>query len=182
MTNHSSNEPPFVSLVMAIRNEAAYIRRSLECLLSQDYPAHRMELIVADGMSDDGTPQAIRSLQEQHPNLRLLENPKKTTATGLNTAILAARGDVIVRMDGHSEIRPDYVRNFSGRGWITSGVRRRPSAIRLLGKPSRWPQARGLAPVARVFAIRIAKSGSTPFSLAHGPAKRWNGWGFLMKP
>ena len=111
MNNLASIDPPFASLIMAVRNEAKYIRQSLECLLSQDYPANRLELIVADGLSDDGTPQAIRSLQGRYPNLRLLENPRRTTATGLNLAILAARGEVIVRMDGHSEIRPDYVRS-----------------------------------------------------------------------
>ena len=111
MNDKPSAELPFVSLVMAVRNEAKFIRRSLECLLSQDYPADRLACIVADGMSQDDTPETIRSMQGQHPNLRLVENPRKTTATGLNVAILASKGDVIVRMDGHSEIRPDYVRN-----------------------------------------------------------------------
>ncbi len=111
MSGTPSNPPPFVSLVMAVRNEAKFIRRTVECLMAQDYPADLLECIVADGMSEDGTPDIIRSLQGSHPNLRVVENPRKTTATGLNTAILAAKGDVIVRMDGHSEIGPDYVRN-----------------------------------------------------------------------
>ena len=45
---------PFVSVIMPVRSEAAYIERSLGSVLAQDYPAERMELIVADGMSADG--------------------------------------------------------------------------------------------------------------------------------
>ena len=46
---------PFVSVVMPVRNEATFISRSLEAVLAQDYPSERMEVIVADGMSTDAT-------------------------------------------------------------------------------------------------------------------------------
>ena len=48
-------EPPLVSVILPIRNEARYIARSLGAVLAQDYPADRMEVVVADGMSTDGT-------------------------------------------------------------------------------------------------------------------------------
>ena len=99
-----------VTIIMPVRNEASFIRRSLEAVLAQDYPAQCMEIIVADGMSDDGTREIIRSLQQKHPNLRLVDNPQQIVPTGLNTAIRHARGDVIIRIDGHALVEPDYVR------------------------------------------------------------------------
>lgn len=100
----------FVSLIMPVRNEAAYIERSLGAVLAQDYPAEQMEILIVDGMSDDGTRDYIRSLQATHPNLHLLDNPSKIVPPGLNLGIRRAKGEIIVRVDGHCEIAPDYVR------------------------------------------------------------------------
>lgn len=101
---------PFVSVVMPVRNEAPFIARSLEAVLSQDYPAELMEVIVADGMSTDGTRQIIQSFQTQHPELKLINNPGKIVPSGLNLAIAQSHGEVIVRIDGHCQIAHDYVR------------------------------------------------------------------------
>ncbi len=98
----SQQHLPFVSVIMPIRNEAEYVERSLSAVLRQDYPADRFEVIVADGISTDGTLQMIQQIQSKWPQLRLVENPGKIVATGLNAAISRARGEVIVRVDGHS--------------------------------------------------------------------------------
>lgn len=102
---------PLVSVIMPVRNEAAYIERSLGAVLAQDYPAERMEILVVDGMSDDGTREFIRTRQVEHPNLHLLDNPRRIVPPGLNIGISQARGDIVVRVDGHCEIAPDYVRH-----------------------------------------------------------------------
>ena len=101
---------PFVSVIMPVRNEGNFICQSLGAVLHQDYPQERMEVIVTDGMSGDGTREAIRTLQTQHSNLLLIDNPGKIVPTGLNAAIEQARGEIIVRVDGHCEVAPDYVR------------------------------------------------------------------------
>lgn len=100
---------PLVSVVMPVRNEVNYIARSLGAVLAQDYPSERMEVIVADGMSTDGTRDIIRFLQDQNPHIRLIDNPGKIVSTGLNRALCQARGEIIVRVDGHCEISRDYV-------------------------------------------------------------------------
>ena len=100
---------PLVSVLMPVRNEAAYIRRSLGAVLAQDYPAGRMEVIVADGHSTDGTREIIAGMARQYLNVALIENPERIVATGLNAAICVAKGEIIVRVDGHCEIAPDYV-------------------------------------------------------------------------
>lgn len=100
---------PFVSILMPIRNEAGFIRRSLGAALAQDYPQECLEVIVADGMSTDATREIIEAMQRQYPNLRLIDNPGMIVPTGLNRAIKEARGDIIVRIDGHTIVEPDYV-------------------------------------------------------------------------
>jgi succinoglycan biosynthesis protein ExoA len=109
-TTQSEIEWPFVSVVMPVRNEAAHIADCLAGALGQDYPADRFEVLVADGCSTDATPQIIAELHAQHPNLRLIPNPQRITPTGLNAAIVAARGEIIARMDAHTEYAPDYLR------------------------------------------------------------------------
>jgi len=102
---------PFVSVIMPIRNEADFIARSLGAVLAQDYPADRLEVLIADGMSTDGTRAIIAAMAADHPHIpvTVIDNPGRIVPTGFNAALARARGDVIVRVDGHCEIAPDYV-------------------------------------------------------------------------
>jgi len=100
---------PLVSVVMPVRNEENYIEAALRSVLTQDYPGDRMEVIVADGMSNDGTRDVVRSFQAQYENVKLIENPGRIAPTGLNAALQVAKGSIIVRIDGHCEPAPDYV-------------------------------------------------------------------------
>jgi glycosyltransferase involved in cell wall biosynthesis len=101
---------PFVTVVMPIRNEAAFIERSLGGVLAQDYPHKRMEVLIADGMSTDGTRDVIARLTEnQDIEVKVVENPQRIVPTGMNIAIRQSRGDIIIRVDGHTVIEPDYV-------------------------------------------------------------------------
>src|SRR5690606_4959122 len=68
-----------------------------------------IEVIVADGMSDDGTREVLAEIAASHPEVRVIDNPGRIVSKGLNLAIAAARGAVIVRMDVHCEYAPDYV-------------------------------------------------------------------------
>jgi len=101
---------PFVSLVLPIYNEAVYIEHCLQAVFSQDYSGE-IEILVADGMSTDKTRQVINELIKCHPEITLdiLDNPGKIVPIGINIALQKARGDVIIRVDGHTIIAPDYV-------------------------------------------------------------------------
>lgn len=101
---------PRVSVVMPVRNESAFLERSLGAVVAQDYPEDRLEILVADGRSEDGTRRIVEALAEQHAGVRLIDNPERLAATGLNHGIRAARGEIIVRIDGHTIVAPDYVR------------------------------------------------------------------------
>jgi cellulose synthase/poly-beta-1,6-N-acetylglucosamine synthase-like glycosyltransferase len=108
-SNGKKNNFPFVSVLMPVRNEAGFIERSAGSVLSQDYPRELLEVLIADGMSDDATREIINGLQQRHGNLKMVDNPGRIVATGLNEALRRARGEIIVRVDGHCEIAPDYV-------------------------------------------------------------------------
>jgi len=102
---------PLISILIPIRNEATYIERCLDAVLGQDYPPERLEILIADGQSDDGTREMINHYQSKFPNIFCCENPGKIVPTGLNRLIPQAKGDILIRVDGHCLIAPDYVSN-----------------------------------------------------------------------
>ncbi|MFQ5477341.1 MAG: glycosyltransferase family 2 protein [Candidatus Binatia bacterium] len=102
-------KPPLVSVVIPVRNEGAWIRRCLASVLAQDYPADRMEIIVVDGMSDDGSVAVLEELTRSEPLLKVYDNPGRIVPTGLNIALRRARGEVIARVDAHTDLDPSYL-------------------------------------------------------------------------
>lgn len=100
---------PFVTVVMVVRNEAPFMARALELVLAQDYPRDRMEIIVADGLSDDGTRDVLAEYQAKYPFIQVVNNPGRIVASGLNVAIDRSQGELIVRIDGHGQVATDFV-------------------------------------------------------------------------
>ncbi len=109
MTPNSNSETdwPVVSVVIAARNEAASIERAVRSALDQEY-AGELEVIVADGRSEDDTRRIVEMLDDAR--VRVVDNPDRTAASGLNQAIRASRGTVVVRCDGHAVLTPGYIR------------------------------------------------------------------------
>ncbi|MFN0054078.1 MAG: glycosyltransferase family 2 protein [Planctomycetales bacterium] len=106
----SVNERPFVSLVMPAYKEELYIEKCLESLLNQDYPADRVEILVADGGSPDKTREIVNRISETHPCVRLLDNSEhRIQCYGMNIAIQASRGELILVVDAHAKYAGDYV-------------------------------------------------------------------------
>ncbi len=103
---------PFVTVILPVRNEGPFIERSLGAVLAQDWNPDRLEVIVADGMSTDDTRGIVRRCAEGAPRvpLAIVDNPAGIVPTAMNAGIAAARGDVIVRVDGHTIVDRDYVR------------------------------------------------------------------------
>jgi len=96
---------------MPVRNEEEHIRASLQSLLDQSYPLSEYEIIIIDGRSSDRTKQIIEEIRNRHPQVRCLDNPPGIVPTGMNIGIRAARGKIIVRVDGHSIYPRDYAAN-----------------------------------------------------------------------
>ena len=100
----------FVSVVLPVLNEERHIAACLDSVLTQDYPSDRYEVIVADGGSTDRTRDIVAAMARGDPRVRLIDNPGRMQAAGLNRAIAASRGDIIARQDGHAEWSPDHLR------------------------------------------------------------------------
>src|SRR3972149_7378905 len=100
-----------VSLIVPCYNEERTIGLILEAVYAQTYPRSDMEVVIADGMSTDGTRAAIEAFRSPHLDLsiRLVDNPNRTIPSALNQSIAAAQGEYIVRLDAHSAPYPDYV-------------------------------------------------------------------------
>ena len=101
---------PSVSIIVPCRNEARAIDAFLKSLLTQELEGIEWEAIIADGMSDDGTRNVLHRISKEHRQIRIIDNPSHIASTGLNACIRAAKGDVILRMDVHTEYKSDYVR------------------------------------------------------------------------
>lgn len=106
----SASATPLVSVILPCRNEAGYIEECLKSILSQEPPDGGFEIIVADGVSNDGTREFLERFSAENPRVRLLNNPGRIVSTGLNAALREARGQVIVRMDAHTVYASDYIK------------------------------------------------------------------------
>jgi len=91
-----------------MRNEARYIEQCLTSLLNQDYPPGSYEILVVDGLSDDGSREIVFRLAKEHP-IRLLTNPDRTTPAGLNIGVQAARGEIVILLGAHATAAPDFI-------------------------------------------------------------------------
>jgi len=100
---------PAVSVIVPCRNEKDHIEACVSSILKQETRDAEFEIIVADGMSEDGTREILQRLANENSRLHLIDNPARTTSMGLNVAIRAARGRIIIRMDAHTEYAPDYI-------------------------------------------------------------------------
>lgn len=100
---------PAVSVIIPCRNEAGFIDSCLDSVAASDYPAPLLEVIVADGLSDDGTRERLAA-RAARGEITVIDNPDRFVSPGLNRAIRAARGEIIVRLDAHTEYATDYIR------------------------------------------------------------------------
>jgi cellulose synthase/poly-beta-1,6-N-acetylglucosamine synthase-like glycosyltransferase len=100
-----------VSIIVPCYNERPTIHFLLDALFTQTFPRPLMEVVIADGGSTDGTPEAIAEWADQHKDLAIIvvQNQKQTIPAALNTAIRASSAEIIIRMDAHSKPQPDYV-------------------------------------------------------------------------
>lgn len=142
-TRIMSTDLCFVSVIIPCRNEAAWICRCLQSVLGNDYPKDRLEVLVVDGMSDDGTRAVVEEFAGRHPLVRLLDNPKRITPAALNVGVVAARGDVIMRVDAHYEYPPDYISRLVR--WLDQSGADNVGGVVVMGPASDTAVARAIA-------------------------------------
>ena len=100
---------PRVSVIIPCRNEVRHIAACLDSLLANDYPKERLDVLVVDGMSDDGTRAVVERYTRTHRFTRLLDNPQRVTPAALNLGIESARGSVILLAGAHAAYPVTYI-------------------------------------------------------------------------
>lgn len=145
-------EKPAVSYVMPVLNEEDYLEAAVVTILDQDYDGEK-EIVLALGPSRDRSDAIAEALAARDPRVRLVDNPERDIPAGLNRAIAASSHPVVVRVDAHSELTPDYTRR---------GI----EALRAQGAANVGGvmRAAGRTPVQRA----IARGYNSPFGLGGG--------------
>ena len=99
-----------VSVIIPCRNEERFIGRCLDSIIANDYPKDRIEILVVDGKSQDGSAELVRKISRDYPFVCLVENPQKVTPVAFNIGIRKARGQVILIASAHSSLQPHHIR------------------------------------------------------------------------
>lgn len=149
---------PDISVLIPVLNEAGHIRETVATMQGQQLGALTMELIFVDGRSDDDTAAILRELAIADPRIRVLDNPARTTAAGLNVALGAARGRYVARMDAHS---------FFPERYLAAGVqrlRRGDDVVWVAGPVIARGSGRWSSRVALALGTRLGVGGSSKWT------------------
>ncbi|MFI9602584.1 glycosyltransferase family 2 protein [Streptomyces sp. NPDC052043] len=99
---------PAVSVIMPVLDEERHLRGAVEAILAQEYGGE-MEVVIALGPSADRTDEIAAELVAEDPRVHTVPNPTGRTPAALNAAIKASRHPIVVRVDGHGMLSPDYI-------------------------------------------------------------------------
>jgi succinoglycan biosynthesis protein ExoA len=145
-----------VSVLIPVLNEERHIRETVAAMRAQRFDG-TFELLFADGGSEDRTREILLELAAEDPHIRVLDNPRRRTASGLNVCLREARGEFVARMDAHT---------YYGDSYIASGVER------LRRGDTDWVSGpavpRPVGPVSRAVALALASW------LGRGGSRKWN--------
>jgi succinoglycan biosynthesis protein ExoA len=145
-----------VSVLVPVLNEGRTIAEAVAGMASQELDGG-VEIVLADGRSTDDTRARLEQLARADPRIRVLENPRRGTASGLNVCLAAARGEYVARMDAHAIYPPRY---------LQAGIDRlRRGDVDWVAGPQ-VPEPRG-----RISAAVAAALGT---SLGRGASRRWS--------
>ncbi|HEU4973482.1 MAG TPA: glycosyltransferase [Baekduia sp.] len=108
MQSTPEEEPIDVSVLIPVLDEGATIEATVAAMTAQRFPG-RVEFLFADGDSGDDTRERLEALARRDPRIRVLRNPLRGTASGLNVCLRAARGEFVARMDAHTYYPDDYL-------------------------------------------------------------------------
>jgi glycosyltransferase involved in cell wall biosynthesis len=119
-----------VSICVVAYKEAAAITHVFAALKAQDYPHEKIELVLVDGLSGDGTKELMEAFAADNQSfyaVKVLDNPQRVLPAGLNIAFAQSTGDALIRLDAHASIPPNFVRanveTLEGGEYVCGGLR-----------------------------------------------------------
>ena len=144
---------PTVSVIVPVRDEAPHLERAVASILDQDYPLP-FDICLAVAPSTDGTEQLAARIAAGEPRVSVVDNPAGVTPAGLNAAIRATTGEVVVRVDGHAELSAGYIER-------AVATMCRTGAVNVGGRQIPRPQTRFEEAVAAATTSRLGTGGAT---------------------
>lgn len=105
--SHPTDFPP-VSIILTVLNEESHLRSAIQAALNSDYQGE-IEIVIAVGPSKDQTMSIAKEIAGADSRVKVIENPSGKTPSGLNAALRNSKHEIVVRIDGHSEIEFDYI-------------------------------------------------------------------------
>lgn len=105
----SKNTDYSVSIIIPTFNEEKFIERCVNSVLAQSYPCQQMDIMIVDGESTDKTCELVQTLSTAHPNIRLINNPKRIQSAAFNIGVQASDAPYIIRLDAHATYDKHYI-------------------------------------------------------------------------
>lgn len=99
-------DEPKVSIVIPVKNEEFFMDQCVKSLKALDYPSDKLEVIFADGRSEDRTAEMARSA-----GFKVVDNPGLTVSAGRNKGFAASTGRVVAFTDADCKFDPKWIRN-----------------------------------------------------------------------
>ncbi len=100
---------PKISVVIPIKNEAKYIASTINQILTQDYPADKIEILLAVGQCDDNSKEIVATIAARDARVRIFDNPVGRSSAGRNIGVKNAGGEIVTFIDGHTYIDNDQL-------------------------------------------------------------------------
>lgn len=99
-----------IDIIIPVLNEHEYILKCLQTILAFGRPSGiSLRIFVVDGGSTDTTLKIVNNIAEEHPEIKILNNPQRIQACALNIALSCGSGEYILRLDAHATYPPDYL-------------------------------------------------------------------------
>ena len=114
-----NKQTPFVSVVVAARNEAGTIEKCLSSILGQDYPRNKYEVIVVDDNSTDSTADLVKKMSRKFRNLRVHKlSPRHSETIGrkpesIALAVSVAKGEIILTTDADCQVPKTWLKSMT---------------------------------------------------------------------
>lgn len=99
-----------VSIVIPCRNEIDHIEEVLRSIYETDYPKDLIEVLLVDGMSDDGTRELLSEIKDKYNKIKIIDNPKKKTPFAFNLGVKEAKGDIVMICGARFILSKNYIK------------------------------------------------------------------------
>jgi glycosyltransferase involved in cell wall biosynthesis len=99
-----------VSVVIPCRNEEKYIAKCITSIIEQSYGIENIEVMIADGLSEDRTDEIIKEYGKLYPQIKYIKNEKKTAPAAMNLGIENSTGEIIIIFGAHAYMDKEYVK------------------------------------------------------------------------